>query len=1066
MATMTTTADTRLDAAGSADPGQPTVLAVVVTHNGRAWVRDCLVGLANQTYAQLDILVVDDASPRSRDEATPFQRVAKRHLRRRRWGYLRTPRPLGFGGAINWALARVRTDADLLLFLHDDAALDRTSLEHMVMALLVNDRVAIVGPKVVAWDDPSRLEEIGMSADRLGYPYKGLEEGEIDLGQHDRPSEVFYVTSTCMLVRHSVFRELRGWDSRMRAFVEDLDLCWRARVAGHIVRVEPRARARHAIALATGQRRSPFTPSRYYSRRNRLRAMTKNASAVRLLWLVPQFVLLAFLEMLVFILLRQPGEIVNLGRALAWNLVRLPQTLTERARVQRRRTVPDRRITGLTVRETTRIRAYTGYQAQRLEQAWGRRAELLALRTAQARALGERLVGIQGAILVAVALAITLGFRHVLWGPTVAAGEILPFPESPTALMRTFLSPWQPGGLGSSGAGAPGHALLGIVPLGTLGATGLAQKVVMLGLGALAFVGAYKLVSELVDRAARLSAGLAYAFGAVGYAGIREGGLGALVLGAMAPFVLHAMLRLIGWMRPPGYVRSRGVAQIALGGAISAAFVPGSLVLYFVAAVILAATRSILDRGEKALRGAIACSIGLLLSWLLLLPWSLTWFSSGGIFEHLGSDATYRQFAHEFSGHGIASVLLGQTPRGMPLFGLALPLFGLIAVVVGEGARRRLALALWVVVAAAGWITSTIAAGVLRPIVASPAEAGVLSAVAFAGLTGLAVGAFRLDLPRRGLGWMHALTLGTMGLSAALVAAGIAPALFNGDWDPGVDQAGNRRAIQQIESFLSSEARREGTFRALWVGDAWTLDSPSVLKRGGRHLLTGPRGQEMSDLYANDSGAGNEALAEVLRSIEAGDTDLGGTFLATFNIEFVVIEPTAGASRWLGQRDLALIRTEPEYYVLQNQVFMPRAGAYGELPAVIGAIAADDAELIAPSGDDGAVEDGKATAAPRTGVNSYTARNVTGPGSVWLSETHDAAWQARVGDAELRRAEGGWGNAWEIPPDASGVLAIEYPRNGGRLLQNVVIFLAWAVAVGAAFSRRRIRQHTTEVQPQ
>ena len=1067
MATMTTPTDTRPEAPGSAEPGLPSVLAVVVTHNGRAWVRDCLVGLANQTYKHLDILVVDDASPRSRDEATPLKRVAKRHLRRRRWGYLRTPRPLGFGGAINWALGRVRTDADLLLFLHDDAALDRTSLEHMVTALLVNERVAIVGPKVVAWDDPSRLEEIGMAADRLGYPYKGLEEGEIDLGQHDRPSEVFYVTSTCMLIRHAVFRELRGWDAHMRAFVEDLDLCWRARVAGHTVRVEPRARARHAIALATGQRRAPFTPSRYYIRRNRLRAMTKNASAVRLLWLIPQFVLLAFLEMLVFILLRQPGEILNLGRALAWNLVRLPQTLSERARVQRRRTVPDRKLIGLTVRLTTRIRSYTSWQAQRLEQAWGRRAELLAVRSAQARALAERLVGVQGAILVVVALAIALGFRHVLWGPTVAAGEILPFPESPTALLQSFLSPWQPGGLGSSGAGAPGHALLGIVPLVTLGATGVAQKVVMLGLGALAFVGAYKLVSELVDRTARLSAGLAYAFGAIGYAGIREGGLGALVLGAMAPFVLHAMLRLIGWMRPPGFVRSRGVAQIALGGAISAAFAPGSLFLYFVAAVILAATRSILDRGEKAVRGAIACTIGLLLSWMLLLPWSLTWFSAGGIFDHLGSDATYRQFAHEFSGHGIASVLLGQTPHGMPLFGLALPLFGLVAVAVGEGARRRLALALWVLVVVTGWITSTIAAGLLRPLVASPAEAGVLSAVAFAGLTGLAVGAFRLDLPRRGLGWMHALTLGTMGVATALVAAGVAPALVNGDWDPGVDQAGNRRVIDQIESLLSSEAELGGGFRALWVGDGWTVDSPSALKPGGRHLLTGPRGQEMTDLYASATGPGNETLADVVQSIEAGDTDLGGAFLATFNIEFVVIEPASGASRWLGQRDLALIRTEPEYYVLQNQVSLPRAGAHGELPAVIGAIASKDAEILAPSETEGTggEEVSEPIRARRSELSSYAAEDAEGPGAVWLSENNDPKWQARVGDTELRRTEGGWGNAWDIPPDASGTLAIEYPRSGGRLAQNIVIFLAWAVAIGAAFSRRRVRPPTTEVQP-
>src|SRR5918996_6228235 len=146
-------------ARGGIHSGLPTVLAVVVTHDGRTWLRDCLVGLNMQSYMLLDVLVVDDASRDSHVQPT-LKRIAKRHLRRRRWGYLRTPRPLGFGGAINWAMSRVRSNADFLLFIHDDAALERTSVELMVMALLVNDRVAIVGPKVVAWDDPSRLEEI------------------------------------------------------------------------------------------------------------------------------------------------------------------------------------------------------------------------------------------------------------------------------------------------------------------------------------------------------------------------------------------------------------------------------------------------------------------------------------------------------------------------------------------------------------------------------------------------------------------------------------------------------------------------------------------------------------------------------------------------------------------------------------------------------------------------------------------------------------------------------------------------------------------------------------------
>src|SRR2546421_1882221 len=269
----------------------PSVLAIVVTHDGRRWLKSSLVALANQSYPLLDVLVVDDASPDWRADP-PLRRLAKRHLRRRRWGWLRTPRPLGFGGAINWALARVRTDADLLMFLHDDARLGRDSLERMVDRLRADEEAAIVGPKVLAWDDPDRLEEVGMAADRFGYPHKGLEEGEIDLGQHDVAAEVFYVTSTCMLVRHAVFRSLRGWDSSMKAFAEDLDLCWRARLAGHAIRVEPAAKVQHAVALARGLRNSRFRPTRYYIRRNRLRAVTKNASGLRLIALVPQFVAL------------------------------------------------------------------------------------------------------------------------------------------------------------------------------------------------------------------------------------------------------------------------------------------------------------------------------------------------------------------------------------------------------------------------------------------------------------------------------------------------------------------------------------------------------------------------------------------------------------------------------------------------------------------------------------------------------------------------------------------------------------------------------------------------------
>ncbi|HWC14932.1 MAG TPA: glycosyltransferase family 2 protein, partial [Actinomycetota bacterium] len=626
-------ADTRPEET-AAEATQPTVLAIVVTHDGRPWLTQCLVALNAQTYESLDILVVDDASPV--EEGLPsLKRVAKRHLRRRRWAYLRAPRSLGYGGAINWALSRVRTEAELLLFIHDDAALTPDSVEKMVRRIHDDPDTAIVGPKVVAWDDPARLEEVGMAADRFGYPYKGLEAGEIDLGQHDVSQEVFFVTSTCMLIRHDVFRQIRGWDARMRAFSEDLDLCWRARLSGYSVRVEPAARARHAIALARGQRSSRWAPARYYIRRNRFRSLMKNAAGTRLVFLLPQLVFVTIVEMLGFIVLRQPGEIINLGRAMGWNLVNGPQTIAERAKVQRARKLPDRRLRRLTVRQSTRVRAYAGNQAGRLEEAWGRRVAAFARRREWLVSLSPHAAGIAVAIAVAGLAALLLGFRHFLWAPQAAVGELLPYPDRATALFRAWASPWHGTGLGQPGPAAPALALLGLVPMLTFGSVGAAQKVLVVGLGLIAFVGAYQLISDVADRRARLVSGFAYALGAVGYAAMREGALGAMVLGSAAPFVLHAALRLTGWVRPPGWNRNRAIARVALGGAVSAAFVPGSVFLYALVAAILAIFHADLGTVRRSLSGVGSVLVGLAAGWVLLLPWSWSWLAEGGPLHRL-----------------------------------------------------------------------------------------------------------------------------------------------------------------------------------------------------------------------------------------------------------------------------------------------------------------------------------------------------------------------------------------------------------------------------------------------
>ncbi|HET7482781.1 MAG TPA: hypothetical protein VFK89_07965, partial [Actinomycetota bacterium] len=666
------------------------------------------------------------------------------------------------------------------------------------------------------------------------------------------------------------------------------------------------------------------------------------------------------------------------------------------------------------------------------------------------RAVGMKLRGRMGFVAFLAVVAFVIAFRHLLWQPPASIGELLPYPDRATAMWRAFLSPWRGTGLGQAGAAPPAFVLLGIFPIITLGAAGAAQKLLVLALGGLAFYGAYRLVAGVADRPARLAAGATYAIGAVGYAGIREGALGALVFGACAPFVVGSMMRLIGWIRPPGWVRGRSVARVALGSAISAAFVPGSLVLYFLAAAVLAVARVAFEPGERALRGFVTSGVGLVFGWILLLPWSATWFSTGGPMTILMGGDTWRHFAASYSGEGVISVLLGQTPEVPTLFGLALPLLGIVAVVVGEGQRRRAALAMWALLLLDGWLITLIRAGWLRPLFASPTEAGVLAAVAFATLAGLAVGAFRLDLPRRGIGLLHAATLGALALSAFLVVAGVGPKLIGGAWGPGLASPENDPVLTaQLSDLLGTEAEQEGLFRVLWVGDRWSPPTASAARPHFGHMITGPRGQQMTDLFERTGTPAESEVDNVVRAVEAGDTDIGGSLLGTFNVRYVVLDRGPGAYRWLAQRDLALVRAERGFILLENLNRVARAAVYPKVPPYLDAVAGRDPTLISQ----GFAKPAKT--ADVVAPSKFVAENASGPGIGVLAEAHDDRWTASIEGERLERADAGWANGFTVPDGASGTLVFKYSRSATQTIVLIIVAVAWLAVLGGAFSRRR-----------
>src|SRR5439155_9119138 len=99
----------------------------------------------------------------------------------------------GLPAAVQAALKLdVASRAEYVLILHDDAALEPDAVARLVEVSERIDGVGVVGPKVVDWENPRILRDVGSSTDRFGYPFSPLEEDELDQGQYDRVREVLF----------------------------------------------------------------------------------------------------------------------------------------------------------------------------------------------------------------------------------------------------------------------------------------------------------------------------------------------------------------------------------------------------------------------------------------------------------------------------------------------------------------------------------------------------------------------------------------------------------------------------------------------------------------------------------------------------------------------------------------------------------------------------------------------------------------------------------------------------------------------------------------------------------
>ncbi|WP_027500205.1 glycosyltransferase family 2 protein [Rhodococcus sp. UNC363MFTsu5.1] len=242
-------------------------LAVVtVTYSPGKHLQSFLDTLEGATTLQTQVIMADNGSTDGAPEAALEQNSNVR--------LLRTGGNIGYGGAINRAVAELDPDAEFVVIANPDLRWDAGSLDLLLEAAQRWPRAGALGPMVLEPDGsvyPSARQVPGLVSGAghalLGSVWPSNPWTQRYRQENEQVSErpVGWLSGSCLLVRRAAFDSINGFDSRYFMYMEDVDFGDRLGRAGwHNVFV-PSAEVTHAKGHAAGRHPELMLPAHHQS---------------------------------------------------------------------------------------------------------------------------------------------------------------------------------------------------------------------------------------------------------------------------------------------------------------------------------------------------------------------------------------------------------------------------------------------------------------------------------------------------------------------------------------------------------------------------------------------------------------------------------------------------------------------------------------------------------------------------------------------------------------------------------------------------------------------------------
>ena len=265
----------------------------VLNWNGRDLTLDCLSSLANITYPNVKVYVIDNGS--SDNSVTAIRNQFPDYE------IIELPENYGFARGNNAGFELVKQKADYTIFLNNDTIVDPNFVEPLINAMESNSTVKQSTPKIFYADNLDYIWFGGGKVSLWAGWIRHLGIRQKDSMQFSFDRNVDYATGCCVCMRTVDFESIGMFDESFLMYGEDVDLSLRFRKQGGQILFVPESKIWHKVSSSIGTQFS----IRKWKRKNigKMKLVTKHVHPAQLPIVMPLAILVSILELFITIIL-------------------------------------------------------------------------------------------------------------------------------------------------------------------------------------------------------------------------------------------------------------------------------------------------------------------------------------------------------------------------------------------------------------------------------------------------------------------------------------------------------------------------------------------------------------------------------------------------------------------------------------------------------------------------------------------------------------------------------------------------------------------------------------------